>query len=146
MGSSIDGLVSGLDTTTLINNLMSVEAQPQNLLKAKVTTTQTLVTAFQNLNTSVASLASLAKKTALPASTDLFTTSSTASSVSVTAGTGASPGQIDLSVTAVAKAQVSVTAAMTQWPDSPATFTIVKSDGTKVELTAEREEQRSKKR
>lgn len=137
MGSlAIDGLISGLNTTDLINKLMSVEAQPQTLLKNKVSTTQTLVSAFQSLNTSVASLASYAKATALPTAANLFTASSSAPSVTVTAGTSASPGQIDLSVTAVAKAQVSVTAAMSQWPDSPATFTVVKADGTKVELTA----------
>jgi len=137
MGSlAIDGLVSGLDTTTLINQLMSIESQPQVLLKGKVTTTQTLVKTFQNLNSSVASLATLAKKTALPATIDLFTASSSASSVSVTAGAGASAGAIDLRVTAVAKAQVSVSAALKSWPDSPATFTIVRADGTKTEITA----------
>lgn len=137
MGSlAIDGLVSGLNTTDLINQLMAVEAAPQNLLKSKASTTQSLVSAFQSLNTSVASLASFAKKTALPASVDLFTATSTASSVLATASTGASVGQIDVSVTAIAKSQVSVTAAMSQWADSPATFTIVKADGTKVEITA----------
>lgn len=137
MGSlAIDGLVSGLQTTDLINKLMAIESAPQTLLKGKVSTTQTLVNAFQSLNTSVASLASFAKKTALPASVDLFTATSSATSVLATAASGASVGQIDLSVTSVAKSQVSVTAAMSQWPDSPATFTIVKADGTKVELTA----------
>lgn len=137
MGSlAIDGLVSGLNTTDLINQLMTVESQPQTLLKAKVTTTQTLVSAFQSLNTSVASLASFAKATALPTATNLFSTTSSATSVTVTAGNGAAPGQLDLSVTSTAKTQVSVTAAMTAWPDSPATFTVVKADGTKVEITA----------
>jgi len=137
MGSlAIDGLVSGLDTTSLINQLMAVEAQPQTLLKAKVSTTQSLVSAFQSLNTSVASLSLLATKTALPASVDLFAATSSATSVSVTAAAGSSAGQMDLKVTSVAKAQVSVSAAMTQWPDSPATFTIVKADGTKTEITA----------
>lgn len=133
---AIDGLVSGLDTTTLINQLMTLEAAPQTQLKSKVTTTQTLVSAYQSLNTSVASLASLAKKDAIPATSDLYSATSSASSVSVTAAAGSSAGQIDLTVTAVAKAQVSVTAAMSAWPDSPATFTVVKADGTKVELTA----------
>jgi flagellar hook-associated protein 2 len=133
---AIDGLVSGLNTTDLINQLMTVEAQPQTLLKAKATTTQTLVSAFQSLNTSVASLASFARATALPTATNLFTTTASASSVTVTAGSGAAPGQLDLSVTSTAKTQVSVTAAMTSWPDSPATFTVVKADGTKVEITA----------
>ena len=113
MGSlAIDGLVTGLNTTDLINQLMAVEAAPQALLKAKASNTQSLVSAFQSLNTSVASLASLAKKTALPASVDLFTASSSSSSVVVAAGPGAAAGRIDLSVTSVAKPQVSVTAAM----------------------------------
>ena len=137
MGSlAIDGLVSGLDTTSLINQLMTVESQPQTLLKAKVSRTQTLVSAFQSLNTSVASLASFAKKTALPASVDLFSATSSAASVSVKAASGSSAGQINISVTSVAKAQVSVSEAMSEWPDSPATFTIVTSDGTKVEISA----------
>jgi flagellar hook-associated protein 2 len=106
---AIDGLVSGLDTTTLINQLMAIESQPQ---------------------------ATLAKKTALPATIDLFTASSSASSVSVVAAAGASAGAIDLNVTAVAKAQVAVSAAMKTWPDAPATFTIVRADGSKTELTA----------
>ena len=39
MGSmGIDGIVSGLDTTSLINSLMQVEAMPQTLLKQKVIT------------------------------------------------------------------------------------------------------------
>lgn len=133
---AIDGLISGLKTADLINQLMDVEAQPQNLLKAKVTTAQTLVNAYQSLNTSVASLGQLATANAKPTSTQLFTTTSSASSVTVTAGTAAAPGQLDLNVTSIAKAQVSVTAASKQWPDSPATFTIVKADGTMVELTA----------
>ena len=111
MGSlAIDGLVSGLDTTTLINQLMSIESQPRVLLKAKVSTTQSLVNAFQNLNSSVASLATLARKTALPATIDLFTATASASSVSVTAGAGASAGAIDLSVTEASLAVVTVAA------------------------------------
>lgn len=136
MSLAIDGLVSGLNTTDLINQLMTVESQPQTLLKNKVSTTQTLVTALQGLNSSVASLATVATRTALPATVNLFTATATASSVTVSAASGAASGQLDVAVTAVAKAQVSVSAAMTAWPDSPATFTIVKSDGTKVELTA----------
>lgn len=136
MSLAIDGLVSGLDTTSLINQLMTVESQPQTLLKNKVTTTQTLMNALQGLNSSVASLATVAARTALPATADLFTASASASSVTVSAATGASAGQLELSVTAIAKAQVSVSAAMTAWPDSPATFTFVKADGTKTEITA----------
>lgn len=136
MSLAIDGLVSGLNTTSLINQLMTVESQPQTLLKGKVTTTQALVTALQGLNSSVAGLASVATRTALPDAVNLFTATASSSSVAVTAASGATAGSVDVAVTSVAKAQVSVSAAMTAWPDSPAVFTIVKSDGTKVELTA----------
>ncbi len=136
MSLAIDGLISGLNTTSLIDQLMTAEAAPQALLKNRVTTGQALVGALQGLNATVASLATLATKTALPATSDLFTATSSAPSVSVSAAAGASIGSLALSITSVARGQVSVSAAMTAWPDSPATFTIVGSDGTKTELTA----------
>ena len=136
MSLAIDGLISGLNTTSLIDQLMRVEAAPQVLLKNRVTTGQALVGGLQGLNATVASLATLATKTALPATSDLFTATSSAPSVSVSAGSGASIGTLALSITSVARGQVSVSAAMTAWPDTPATFTIVGSNGTKTELTA----------
>ena len=39
MSLAIDGLVSGLDTTTMITSLMKIEAVPQTLLKNNVTST-----------------------------------------------------------------------------------------------------------
>ena len=56
----IDGMISGLNTTDLINQLMQAEAIPQTLLKTKQTNTTTLVTALQALNTKVSSLADAA--------------------------------------------------------------------------------------
>ncbi len=57
MALSLDGLASGLDTTTLIKSLMQIEAIPQTLLKNKVSATKTMVSALQALNTKVADLA-----------------------------------------------------------------------------------------
>lgn len=136
MSLAIDGLVSGLDTTSLINSLMQLEAAPQTLLKNRVSASQTLVTALQGLNSSVANLATAAGNAAKPTSTDLFKATSSASSITVSASSGATAGRLDLSVTATAKAQVSVTAALTEWPDDPPTFTIVAADGSKTEITA----------
>ncbi len=136
MSLAIDGLVSGLDTTSLINSLMQLEAAPQTLLKNRVSSTNTLVSALQSLNSSVAALATKATAAAKPETSNLFTATSSAPSVTVTASSGADAGRLDLRVASVAAAQVSVSAAMTVWPDSPATFTIVAADGTKTELTA----------
>ena len=51
MTSSVDGLVSGLSTSSVISQLMTVEAAPQTRLKSKVSTAQTAVAAYQSVNT-----------------------------------------------------------------------------------------------
>ena len=49
-GMNVDGLISGLDTTSLISQLLQVEAAPQQALKVKVATQQRVVTAYQTIN------------------------------------------------------------------------------------------------
>ena len=46
MAFAIDGLVSGLQTTSMIDSLMKIDAIPQTLLKAKVSASQSLISAF----------------------------------------------------------------------------------------------------
>ena len=106
-GLGIDGLVSGLDTTSLINSLMTAEAQPQTDLKTKVTATQTTITALQGLNTQIAALATLATTTKAPTSLAAFTASSSATSVTAATTTSATAGSFDLIVGAVAQANQS---------------------------------------
>lgn len=130
MGLALDGLASGLNTTELIKSLMQVEAIPQNILKNKVKSTQTMVTALQALNTKVAELATLSKKLAKPDSLQLFTTSSSSEGVKATAGAGAAPGSLDVTVTKLAQNQIHVSDPVTEWPDS--TFAIKSADGSKT--------------
>lgn len=136
MGLAIDGLISGLKTTDLINQLMQAEAVPQTLLKNKVTSSTTYITAMQSLNTKVAALADLATKTAKPAAGDLHTATSSSDKVAVTAGPGAVDGSIDFTVDKVAQSQVTVTGPLTQWPDEPPVLTFVAADGTMKQVTA----------
>ncbi|GAA1498232.1 flagellar filament capping protein FliD [Paeniglutamicibacter kerguelensis] len=130
MGLALDGLASGLNTTELIKSLMQVEAIPQNILKNKVKSTQTMVSALQALNTKVADLANLTKKLAKPESLQLFTTSSSSDGVKATAGAGANPGSLDVTVTKLAQSQIHVSEAVTEWPASK--FAIKSADGTKT--------------
>jgi flagellar hook-associated protein 2 len=114
MGSTaIDGLISGLKTTDLINSLMTIEAGPQNLLKAKVSTTDSLVSALQALNTKISSLSTSAQAATKPASWQAVTAASTAASVTATTSTGAVPSSLTFTVDAVAKAQTSISAPVT---------------------------------
>ena len=41
--ASVDGLVSGLDTTTIISQLMQLERQPQSRLKTKQATVESAI-------------------------------------------------------------------------------------------------------
>jgi len=132
----IDGLASGLDTTSLINSLMSIESTPQTLLKNKVSAASSFVTSMQTLNAQVAALATAAATSAKPGSLDLYTATSSSTAVSVKASSGAASGSIDFSVGATAQAKTAVTAAMTAWPTSPATLTFTSSAGKQTEVTA----------
>ncbi|MFT2816632.1 flagellar filament capping protein FliD [Leifsonia sp. A12D58] len=133
---AIDGLVSGLKTTELINSMMAVEGIPQTLLKAKVGATQAYSTALQALNTKIASLDTLAKAAAKSTSFSVFTATSSSSSVTTAVGKNAQAGQIDFTVGQLAQTQRSLTAAMSAWPTDPPVLTIAGSDGTSKEITA----------
>lgn len=132
----IDGLASGLDTTSLINQLMQVEAAPQTLLKSKQSTTQTFVSALQALNTKVASLAENAAKAAKTESWDAYVASASSSAATATATAGAQPGSLTFTVDAVATTRVAVSAAV---PDDgtlvagyPPAVTVKSADGALV--------------
>ena len=123
MSMAIDGLVSGLDTTSLINSLMQLEAVPQSLLQRKVSESTTFISALQGLNSSIAGLATLATKTAKDGAFDLYSATSSSSNATVTAAAGASAGQIDIEVEQLAQRQVSVSDARAAWPGSHFTIT-----------------------
>ena len=134
MSMAIDGLVSGLDTTSLINSLMQVEAVPQTLLKNKVTATQSMVTALQGLNSKVADLATLADKTGKAGALDLYKATSSSTNVTATVTPPSTVGQIDMVVDQLAQARVLVSGAVSAWPDTD--LTITRADGTAVPITA----------
>jgi flagellar hook-associated protein 2 len=60
-GGSVDGMISGMQTSTVISQLMQAEAAPQTALKGKVSTQQKVVTSYQNINTKMNALLTAAK-------------------------------------------------------------------------------------
>ncbi|WP_394769209.1 flagellar filament capping protein FliD [Lacisediminihabitans sp.] len=134
MAISLDGLSSGLDTTSLISQLMTVAAQPQTLLKGQVSSTNTELAAFQGLNSRLATLADAATAAAKPSSLDLYSATSSSTGLAVSVATGASAGELQVVVSALAQSQIGVSAAMSAWP-SPSTITIVGHSGTPLEIT-----------
>lgn len=129
----IDGLVSGLQTTDLINQLMQVESAPQTLLKSKQTATTNLVTALQSLNTKVASLKDAGTKAATAASWDVTKATASATSVTATTSAGSTPTELTFRVDALASSQVSL-ASTSALPAAGSTLTFKAPDGTLTEV------------
>jgi flagellar hook-associated protein 2 len=109
---SVDGLVSGLNTTQIISQLMQVEAAPQNMLKGKVSTESTIISAYQAINSKFAALQTAAEAFTAPNALtptnptwQLAKATSSVSSVTATATTGATPGSYTFNVTQLAQAQ-----------------------------------------
>ena len=102
--ATVDGLVSGLDTTTIISQLMSIERTPQTRLKTSLTAQQADVTAYQAINTKMAALQTAAEKVALASTWSQGKAGSSSAAVTATAGTGAVAGSVTVSVTSLAAA------------------------------------------
>ncbi|WP_182525745.1 flagellar filament capping protein FliD [Nocardioides dongkuii] len=101
--ATISGLASGLDTSTIINQLMQLEAVPQDRLKTRVSTEKSVLTTLQNLNAKVAALATKAADLAKPAAWSPLTATSSNAAVTITTGPTASPGSLSATVTSVAR-------------------------------------------
>ncbi|GAA1436066.1 flagellar filament capping protein FliD [Mycobacterium cookii] len=102
--ASISGLASGLDTATLISQLMQLEAAPQTRLRSRASREQLEVNALQTLNARIASLATQARDLTRPTSWNALTATSTLTAVSVVAGPTATPGGFSLRVDRTAAA------------------------------------------
>jgi len=101
--ASIGGLASGLDTASIISQLMQLEALPQTQLKSRVTTEQTKLTALQSLNSRLAALATSADALAHPSGStpsvwDSLKAASSNSAVTVTASSSASPASYSVTI------------------------------------------------
>ncbi len=109
MATTVDGLVSGMNTSTMISQLMQIEAAPQTRLKSKVTAAQTSVTAYQSVNTKLAALKSAADDLSQLSTWRSVKPVSSSPSVTATAVSGslnATAGSLTFDVVALARAQV----------------------------------------
>ena len=92
------GLASGTDYTTLITQLMEIEAQPQTLLKNQLTATQSQASGLRQINTNFAALANAAKALTVATAWTAAKATSSSSAVTATAATGAATGSLTFSV------------------------------------------------
>ncbi|NUR09861.1 MAG: flagellar filament capping protein FliD [Nocardioidaceae bacterium] len=102
--SSVSGLVSGLDTTTLISQLMQVEAQPQTLLKNKLSTEKSTLSSLQGLNAKFAALATKAADLAKASAWTPAKATSSSTYATANAASTAAPGTFGFTVKQTATA------------------------------------------
>src|SRR5579859_7682162 len=99
--SSIDGLVTGLQTSTIIDNLMKVERQPETQLQTQKAAYDAQSSAWSDINTSLGSLSSAAGDLSTLQKMALYSASSSnpsLASATVTPGSTAAPTSVTLRV------------------------------------------------
>ena len=102
MAASISGLASGLDTATIINQLMQLEAAPQNRLKTRISDEKMVLSSLQALNKTVAGLATKAEALAKATAWQPLTATSSNAAVGVSTTSSAAPRSLNVTVTGVA--------------------------------------------
>ncbi|TFV66293.1 hypothetical protein E4P40_25555 [Blastococcus sp. CT_GayMR20] len=138
------GLVSGMDTGSLISQLIQAEAAPQTALKARLTATQSTASAYRTVNTTFAAVRAAAE--ALTSATGLTAgrkatveptgaTATATATASAIAGTSLTftPGQIAATHTVLSNSQWTTTTTGSVRDREPAwPIEIRKADGTTV--------------
>ena len=103
-GMSIGGMVSGLDTAGIVDQLISVEGNQQTLLKQRLSATQSQATAFRAINTRFDGLRSAAEALTKDAVWQSVKAGSSSTSVTAASVGAATAGSVTFNVDQVARA------------------------------------------
>jgi flagellar hook-associated protein 2 len=136
--TSVSGLVSGLDTSSLIAQLMQVESQTQTRIKSQLSTAQSTLKSLQDLNSKLASLSTSAGDLARTTAWNPVAVTSSSTLVTATAGANAVPSPLSFTVGHTARAHqlsFTTTAALDATVTTGSTTVrLDKLDGTTVDL------------
>ncbi|SOE01192.1 flagellar filament capping protein FliD [Blastococcus haudaquaticus] len=127
------GLVSGIDTGTMVSQLIQLEAASQNALKARLSTTQVTASAYRTVNSALAALTTAAESLGKAETWASAKGSSSAASVTVATTASATPGSLTFTVAKVATTASSVSTgrwATTTEAAGLGTLDIRSADGT----------------
>jgi flagellar hook-associated protein 2 len=113
------GLISGIDYSTMITQLMQVEANPQTLLKNQLTASQADATAYRAINTRFETLRSAAAALTVDSAWTAVKASSSNSTVAATAGATAIGGSVTFTVTQLASNHSEMSNAFWTGTDQP---------------------------
>ena len=107
-GMSVGGLVSGLDTAAIFDQLIAIESNPQRLLKQQLSATQSQAAAYRAINTRFDALRTAAEGLMKDAAWQQVKPSTSSSSVVAVSSASASAGTVTFSVDQVARAHAVV--------------------------------------
>jgi flagellar hook-associated protein 2 len=103
----ISGLATGLDTSALVTQLLTVERRPITLLETRKVKLQTQSTAYQDLNTKLAAFKSAAERLKDPGTFFVRSVTSSADSVATaTAAPGVARGTYTVTITSLARGSI----------------------------------------
>src|SRR3954466_3774268 len=122
MSMSVDGLVSGMDTTTIISQLLQAEAGQQKALKTKLTTLQTPASPNRTVNTTFLAVSTAADAALSPTLWASTKATSSANSVAVSSSPGALTGSLSFSVQQLASAHAVVNRNTGTWTAATAAY------------------------
>jgi flagellar hook-associated protein 2 len=131
------GLGSGLDTASIISQLMAIEQAPQDRLKAALAKEQTKLSALQQLNTSLAALKKSADSFASGSTWTKLNATSSSSAVKVTASSSATPASLSVAIQQAATAAqntYTTSAKLSDVVTSASKLSVTLSDGTSAEV------------
>ena len=139
-GMAVDGLVSGLSTTDLINQLVSAEGAGQRALQTRLKSSESAASAYRTVNTTFLAISAAAGKLTPEAVAGARTASSSSATVTATTTAAATPGSsITFTVTGVAATHVETSASTWTSAAAPARdaepawpIEVYKLDGTLV--------------
>ena len=122
MSMSVDGLVSGMDTTGLISKLMLAESGPQTALKTRLGATQNSASAYRTINTTFLAVTAAAGEALKPELWATTKATSSATSVAASASTGALTGSLSFTVEKLASAHAVANRNTGIWTASTAAY------------------------
>jgi flagellar hook-associated protein 2 len=129
MTMSVDGLVSGMDTTSIITQLLQAEANPQVLLKQKLSAAQIEASAYRTVNTAFAAVRAAAESLTASSLSAARKVSSSAESVTASAASTAVDGSsITFTVTGLAARQTVISNG--EWASLTADARVAKDGST----------------
>jgi flagellar capping protein FliD len=122
MSMSVDGLISGMDTSSLINQLLQAEAGPQTALKTRLGASQTAASAYRTVNTTFAAVRAAAEALTKPESWTATKATSSSTSVAISASPTALTGSLSFTVEQTAAAHSVLNKNTAAWTSASAAY------------------------